>query len=127
MSNRLFQSEAEEIGNCSFIRIVSVTNTVSVEEFRQNTGLDLGESEAILYAEENRADILLIDEDAGRRVARSMGIHIQGTIGILLSAFDRDILSAEDVKDAIEKLKRTHRHISESIYQYALNYIESQK
>ncbi len=71
--NHEFQEESEEIKRCSFIKMVSVSEHRAVDVLQRVTGLNLGESEAIIYADENKADTLLMDEAAGRRVAKSMG------------------------------------------------------
>lgn len=67
-----------------FIEVISPQNTNRVMELRMR--LDAGESEAIALAEELQAELLLIDESTGRRVATECGRKILGTLGILLQA-----------------------------------------
>jgi len=126
-TNERYSEEAEEIKSSPFIRVVSVGERKAVDILRRATGLDLGESEAIVYADDNKADILLMEEDAGRKVAKSMGIRVRGSIGILLLGFDKKILSAQDVEHAIDKMKKSNRRISEKLYQYAHDYVCEQK
>lgn len=49
-----------------------------------SSSLDAGEAEAIALAIECRANLLLIDESAGRAMARSLDIKLTGTLGLLL-------------------------------------------
>ena len=48
--------------------------------------LDAGESEAIVLARQEQADVVLLDEKEARRVARRLGIHVLGTVGLLIWA-----------------------------------------
>ena len=48
------------------------------------SSLDAGEAEAIALASESAADLLIMDESAGRAAARNLSIAMTGTLGVLL-------------------------------------------
>lgn len=73
----------------SFIKTVAVEDIKSVELLRRSTGLDAGESEAIILSDKLKASILLMDEVKGRQVAKQMGIQIMGTIACFWQHIDR--------------------------------------
>lgn len=56
-------------------------------------GLDQGELDTILLAQELQVDRVLIDEKLGRKVARSLGLPVQGTLGLLLAAYQGGLLA----------------------------------
>lgn len=97
--------------------IISLMKTQQLELLQNFTGLDAGESEAIILADEKQSDVLLMDEHKGRQVAKKMGVTITGTIGILTQGFDEGMLTREDVEECIEELKESGIRISEQLYQ----------
>ena len=125
-SNELFPNEASLIQKSSFIRIVRVGNAGAVSILRRATGLDLGESEAIVYADEQQADLLLMDEVQGRRVAMDMGLKIMGSVGVLINAFRSGALTAQETEQAFDRIRKANRHISERLLQDALDMIHHQ-
>lgn len=54
VSNPIFQEEADKVKNCSFLKKVSIANSNTVNMLMRMTGWDLGESEAIIYSDENK-------------------------------------------------------------------------
>jgi uncharacterized protein len=60
-----------------------------VERVDESLAAELGpgEREAITLALEVRADVLLIDERAGRKEAEERNIKVAGTLAVLLQAF----------------------------------------
>ena len=61
-----------------------LTQPIAPLVLRANLGA--GESEALSLAVEIRADLLFVDERAGRRVAAALGLSVVGTLGVLLAA-----------------------------------------
>lgn len=91
------------------------------------TGLDLGESEAIVYADDNHAALLLMDKASGRRVALDMGIAIMGSVGVLVAAYKSGYISVSEADEAFQRIRNANRHISERLLSDALDIIHSTK
>ncbi|MCD8397697.1 MAG: DUF3368 domain-containing protein [Lachnospiraceae bacterium] len=117
ISNERFNQESRQIIDAEYVKKVAVGDSKSVSLLRRATGLDAGESEAIILSDENRADILLMDEAKGRLVAKQMGLTIMGTVGILMTAFEEHLLTALEIEQCIKTLQENGRHISEKLYQ----------
>jgi predicted nucleic acid-binding protein len=75
-----------------FLVVQSPSNRQRVSEFRLR--LDAGEAEALALAEELHADLILVDELAGREVARQCGFPVLGTLGILVRAKQQQLCPA---------------------------------
>ncbi len=67
--------------------------------------LDPGEQSAITLAQTLPADLLIIDERLGRRVASDRGIPITGTLGILDDAASQGLIELAEV---ITQLQQTN-------------------
>ena len=73
----------------AFLRCEQVVNTVEVQRLRIE--LDMGEAEAIVLAKERHADVLLMDEIEGRRVAMREGVPFIGFWACWCKRSKRDI------------------------------------
>jgi predicted nucleic acid-binding protein len=74
--------------------------------------LDLGESEAIALAHEMHADVLLIDDLAGRQEAVRRGLRVAGKLSIL---DDADKAGLVNFDEAIAHLRKTSFRLSEAV------------
>ena len=120
ISNRHFPEESRLIQESAFIKKVMVEDMKAVELLCRSTGLDLGESEAIVLSDSNGAKLLLMDEARGRKVAKQMGIQLMGTIGMLLASYKEDKLTKEEILECVETLRHSGRHISSKLYEQLL-------
>lgn len=102
--NSTYAKEAEFIKSVDFLSVVPVINVKSVNVLRAITGLDAGESEALIMYDEQKADLLLMDEHKGRSVAKQLNVRHIGTAGILMLAYDKNMILAEEVKACIDTM-----------------------
>ena len=124
IANPQFFEEAQQIQSSSFIKRVVIDDSKSVDLLKRATGLDQGESEAIILSDICHADLLLMDEIKGRQVAKQMGLHLMGTVGMLRVAYEEKLFSYEDIVKCIDVLRVNGRHISDRLYRQLLESIE---
>lgn len=92
---------AAEVNRADWLHAEQVRHPVAVELLRERLGA--GESEAIVLAVQERADLLLIDEARGRRVAESRGLPVLGTVGLLVVAKGHGLVpSVRAILDELE-------------------------
>jgi len=106
----------EEISSARWIQTVNVSNLAEVEVLRER--LDAGESEAIVLAIELKADLLLIDEARGRKVAQAKGVNTTGTVGTLVAAKRKGLIP--ELATLLDCLVDSGFRMSEELYQTAL-------
>ena len=107
---------AEEVGIASWIHVVDVRDMTAVQLLRER--LDASESEAIVLAIQIEAGLLLIDEARGRRLAEARGLHKTGTIGTLIMAKRRGLISA--VTPLLDDLRTSGFRMGVDLYHEAL-------
>jgi uncharacterized protein len=73
----------------------------------------VGETAAILLAEELAADALLIDERRGRAVAKTRGIAVIGTLGIIAGARRKHLIP--EAAPIVEKLRGDGFWLADSV------------
>src|SRR5258708_24539107 len=74
--------------------------------------LDDGERAALALARELDADLVLMDDAAGRRAAGLLRLRITGTIGVLRLAAERGLI---DVPVVVAELRKTGFYLDEAL------------
>lgn len=80
--------------------------------------LDRGELTSMILYKKLTADYLLIDEKLGRKIAKLNNIKIIGSLGILIEAKKKGILSS--IKPQIEILRASKVYFSSALLDHAL-------
>lgn len=77
-----------------------------------------GEQASILLAESMKADIILLDEKAARRVAANRGLRVTGLLGVLGEAATRGLV---ELAPAIDRLRTTNFRSSPALLKATLD------
>nr|WP_238361131.1 DUF3368 domain-containing protein [Iningainema tapete] len=98
----------------SWIEVQPVGSIQMVQALQVQTDLDLGECAAIVLAQELKAEQLLIDDLDARKLAKSIGLPLIGTVGVLLLAKEKGLIFS--VKDVMDELITNGMWISQRLY-----------
>jgi predicted nucleic acid-binding protein len=98
-----FGYDISAIENAPWISVQSATDSLEVSRLAKQ--LDLGESEAIVLAQELGAAFLMIDERRGWKIANAMGLKTIGVLGVLLKAKSEGLIPViSPVLDDLESI-----------------------
>ena len=84
-----------------------------------SASLGPGESEAISLALETRAQLVLLDDRPARRLAQALHLPVIGTLGILLAAKRRQLLTT--LRPCLDALLQHDFRVASSLYENVLN------
>jgi predicted nucleic acid-binding protein len=109
---RVQNKPGSNINEIEWIKSLSISDNKLKEYLSYN--LHKGEAETIALAEENRADLVLLDDYWGRKIAELRNLKITGTMGILVKAKKECII--EKVKPLLDQLIHKGFWISDDLY-----------
>ncbi|NER22130.1 MAG: DUF3368 domain-containing protein [Symploca sp. SIO1C2] len=78
------------------IKIIELNQDIELDT------LDLGEREAIVLAEQVKANLVILDDKAARRIAAKRGLKIIGLLGVIKDAAKAQLLDVEVAFDQLQ-------------------------
>lgn len=109
------RSGSSEVLKSHWIQTMVVTRSDIINFL--SVSVDAGEAEAIALARETKADLLLIDDKEGRKIAESIGVAITGTVGLLLRYYKGQ---PDAFKKALDELMEQGFRLKKEEYQRML-------
>lgn len=105
-----------KVGESGWIIVESVSNAEQKRLFKSR--LHEGEVEVMLLAQEQHADLVIIDDNAAKKTAKFLGINVTGTMGILIRAKQNGLI--DEVKPLIEELLDKGLYIGQEVVDMVL-------
>lgn len=78
----------------SWIHVESIRDDTEKKMYKAK--LHAGEVEVMILAQEQKADLVIIDDNAAKKTAKYLGLPVTGTLGILLKAKRQGIVQRMD-------------------------------
>jgi predicted nucleic acid-binding protein len=108
---------AAELAAASWITVRSVMDQTGVQALLGELGR--GEAEVIVLAEElGKPATVLLDDAAGRRVARQRGLPVLGSAGVLVQGKERGLHPL--VRPVLDEVRAAGLYLSDTLYQRLL-------
>ena len=83
-----------------------------------------GETEAINLALNKKADIILLDDCKARNAAKSLGLNVKGTLGLLFAFLDKKLVNKSEFRLLLDDLIKADFRISIELYNEVLNQLD---
>ena len=108
-----------------WIKVVNVRVDDKFAKAAEVAGLHKAEIAVVYYAYKNGITALL-DEDAARVFARSLGVKVRGSLGLLIEGLNEGLISYSEAVKGLDELSKI-MYLSSDVYRLALRKIEKWK
>lgn len=112
--------EVTVIEDSTCMQIKSAGNWLHIEQIHDETEkkmykakLHAGEVEVMILAQEQKADLVIIDDNAAKKTAKYLGLTVTGTLGVFLKAKKRGII--EKIYPLLSEIKRNGFYIDSNL------------
>jgi len=95
-----------------------------VNETFTRFGLNAAEAQLISFCLHEECDLVLLDDDAAREVARALGLSVRGSIGVIIEARKLEKLEKKEALRLLDELSQT-MYLSREIYRMAKKVLET--
>ena len=97
--------------NRDWIRVEQINDASQKQMYRAK--LHAGEVEVMILAQEKKADLVILDDNAAKKTAKFLGLRVIGTLGILVLAKKRGYI--KEVSPILDALKRDGFFVSDDL------------
>ena len=94
-----------------WIRVEQINDASQKQMYRAK--LHAGEVEVMILAQEKKADLVILDDNAAKKTAKFLGLRVIGTLGILVLAKKRGYI--KEVSPVLDALKRDGFFVSDDL------------
>lgn len=112
----------EEALNEGWIKVINVKPSKKFSTLAEIAGLHEAEIKVIWLAYKRNITALL-DDDAARKFAKSLGIKVRGSLGIILEAVKKGIIAKSKALEALDRLSDI-MYLSSEVYRLVRRSIE---
>jgi uncharacterized protein len=106
----------QALARATWLQIVALTNPRHALSY---SSLDRGEAEVLALAVEHEARLVIIDERKGRQYARRLGLPLTGTLGVLLLAKEKGLITT--VAPLVQQMQDTGLYFSPDLVSEVLS------
>lgn len=107
------------------VQIRSAGTWICVEEIQDHSEkkmykakLHEGEVEVMILAQEQEADLVILDDNAAKKTARYLGLPVTGTLGVLVKAKRMGII--EEVRPLLAEMRKNGFYLSSTVERMVL-------
>lgn len=89
-----------------------------------NSFLGRGEAEAIVLAKDIDAELIILDDKEARKIAKSLGLKVIGTVGLLILGKNRGYYTK--IRPILKKLEAVNFRLSETLVEEILRSVNEE-